>query len=253
MCPSFWQSKNKRFLIFKPGQVAPFEEKRLSLLQDARNIYINDTSLYELLVYHAGLNPEQLSEETIDTYLKENIRYATISAIFQGFLFHNMPLNLKQAYAEKVSHLLFQEGLMFAATRVLPMLSQAFIQEGYQIKAEDIKAAVHLVGTEDGHILIQETCTVNRAKNMKTKAVISGADDIPLIAIEHAFQLKPQFDGDEPNALTWEHIDCTVETKEALVIHTLNKGSMLEKIKHFIETTLEEHPLAPTTSITAKS
>lgn len=252
MSPSFWHSKNKHFLIFKPAQGLPFEEKRVSLLRDAPNIYINGTSLYELLIYHVGINPEVLSKEAIDKYLKENMHYATLSAIFQGFLFYNTAEELKPVYAEKISYLLFQEGLMFSAAHVLPRLSETFAKEGCLITTEDIEATVYLVTTEQGNILVHESCQLKKAKSLVGEHQILSKEESSLITIENHFQLSPSLD-DAQKGVHCESIDCTIVIHEPLIVASLNKCTVLEKIKHFIETTLEANPLESAARIAAKS
>lgn len=236
MKPSFWQPQNNKFLTFKTAAFVETEENRAELLRNSLNISINGTTLHDLLLYHGGVDTLTMTEKEIHAYLN-SISFHTLVAIFQGFLFYNAPKNLSAAYAETISKVLYQEGLMFAASQTLPLLNPALKKEHYQIKPGFIRSHVYLVTTPDGEVYIDERCELMCLEGKSGYPSLAHQDKSPLITIENQFHLKPVLDN-QPH-LEWQHDDCTVQFHDHDLEQIFNHQSMLDKVLNFINSGLE--------------
>lgn len=215
MKPSFWQSRNKRFLTFKPLCMDECEETRLDLLNNSRNILINETSLQELLIYHSGLDSQNMSEQEIDQYLKDSIRFSTLVNVFQGFLFHNTSTALKKDYAATLSKLLYQKGLMFTVRDAIGL--------------PDVRLLVSLSTSENGKLIVEET--------VASGSKITDASYQPAMVVQHRFSIQP--DNSQVTALTWQQDDPVIQFHQQAMATLFSEKILREKIIRSVEEILD--------------
>lgn len=225
MSNSFWQIWSPRFLLGNLPCEGNIEKSLRDLIRNQLNIYFNGVSLYQLLQQKLGSkNIMEIKDLTTPDILKTIFAEQLLSFCSDPFL--------KQFYLERLGRVLYQWGLLFAASQSLIEINGE--DRGYLLGGDNFSDQVNIY-EKKGQIYIEEKVVVRSIKSMslgqQETCLISNSDDSPMMTVKSRIHLHPMGDGE----MAYYNTDLVLEYNSDLMRSLYDKRSLLEKIVDFIK------------------
>jgi len=178
------------------------------------------------------------NKEKIDAVIEKGITFEVISNIFKkellGFCTDD---KLKNQYVDKLTKVIYQEGLIYAAAQSLTANPQV-AKQGYIVSPAGLQSQVNIYAENEEIYIDEKTQLMSLSEisqeGMGLKAV-SNEDKSAMMTLKNRFHLRTLGSGE----MEYAHTDLTIEYNSSLVKTLYDKRTLIDKIKDFLKSIFE--------------
>ncbi len=228
----FWQIKNKNFLTFRPLTNGNMKTCLFDLKRNLDSIRFNGRLVLDILLEDLKIDSTNMTIKEKMGRVSADVEEKHITALLKRELLSDvLDNNLHQHYADLLSSVIYQWGLVFSAAQSLTD-NQEVADKGYIVQGPGLNTNVNIY-RKNCKIIIDERTDLMSLGKVKGLALVSvgNKDGSSMMILKNRLELQLNPEG----GLSYVHADLTLEYNSPLARSLYDKRSLLDMIIDFIK------------------